>query len=157
MLTAWYKLYIIYHYWRGFYMFSSKHYTYLPISTKILLDEFNINKHFGVFARLNSWSLPGTWWSSFVSAVIIIIVHYHWCKFSICSYIHVYLLCVFQQEEIAQQFLLPERQAKVNQLLRAMVHVDNAPPSSSVTSTTTDEEETRYCICRSTDCSRFMM
>ncbi|XP_064606239.1 CXXC-type zinc finger protein 1-like [Liolophura sinensis] len=64
---------------------------------------------------------------------------------------------MLSQEEIAQQFLLPERQAKVNQLLRAMVHVDNAPPSSSVTSTTTDEEETRYCICRSTDCSRFMI
>ncbi|KAK3612011.1 hypothetical protein CHS0354_021686 [Potamilus streckersoni] len=44
-----------------------------------------------------------------------------------------------------QSFVLPERQAKVNQLIRAMEQVTNT------------DEEIRYCICRSTDGTRFMI
>lgn len=45
-----------------------------------------------------------------------------------------------EQETIAHKFLLPERQAKVNQLVNRM-----------------DDEGVIYCICRSSDCSRFMI
>lgn len=44
------------------------------------------------------------------------------------------------QGDIAQKFSLPERQVKVNQLVHRM-----------------DDEGVIYCICRSSDCSRFMI
>ncbi|KAK3103295.1 hypothetical protein FSP39_018289, partial [Pinctada imbricata] len=46
---------------------------------------------------------------------------------------------------------LPERQAKVNQLIRVIDHTDGGPGGMAVS---TDQV---YCICRSTDCSRFMI
>ncbi|OWF42331.1 CXXC-type zinc finger protein 1-like isoform X1 [Mizuhopecten yessoensis] len=49
---------------------------------------------------------------------------------------------------IANKFQLPERQAKVNQLIRRMDHTEG--PREHVA-------EAQYCICRSSDCSRFMI
>lgn len=46
-------------------------------------------------------------------------------------------LFVLQREEIAKQFLLPERQSKIDTLLR--------------------QDGQAYCICRSSDSSRFMI
>lgn len=43
----------------------------------------------------------------------------------------------FQKEEIAKQFLLPERQSKIDTLLK--------------------QDGQAYCICRSSDSSRFMI
>ncbi|KAK2144497.1 hypothetical protein LSH36_751g01049 [Paralvinella palmiformis] len=50
-----------------------------------------------------------------------------------------------QQEDIANKFLLPERKVKVNQLLKKM----DSPRGGS--------GEEVYCICRSSDCSTFMI
>ncbi|XP_005105514.1 CXXC-type zinc finger protein 1 isoform X2 [Aplysia californica] len=47
--------------------------------------------------------------------------------------------------EIAHKFVLPERQAKVNLLIKAMEQA------------TGDVGDTLYCICRSSDCERFMI
>lgn len=44
---------------------------------------------------------------------------------------------IFQREEIAKQFLLPERQSKIDTLLK--------------------QDGQAYCICRSSDSSRFMI
>nr|KAG5700836.1 hypothetical protein BaRGS_024222 [Batillaria attramentaria] len=49
------------------------------------------------------------------------------------------------KQQIAQQFVLPERQAKVNLLIKAMEQAAE------------DEEPQHYCICRSTDSDRFMI
>ncbi|XP_014676834.1 PREDICTED: CXXC-type zinc finger protein 1-like [Priapulus caudatus] len=49
------------------------------------------------------------------------------------------------KKDIAKQFALPERQAKVDQLVRNM-------PSQH-----TESNAIKYCICRSTDTSRFMI
>ncbi|XP_076469080.1 CXXC-type zinc finger protein 1-like isoform X1 [Babylonia areolata] len=51
------------------------------------------------------------------------------------------------KEQIAQQFMLPERQAKVNLLIKAMEQAAGD----------LDGEPQVYCICRSTDCDRFMI
>lgn len=51
------------------------------------------------------------------------------------------------KEQIAQQFVLPERQAKVNLLIKAMEQAAGD----------LDGEAQHYCICRSTDCDRFMI
>ena len=48
-----------------------------------------------------------------------------------------------QKKNINQQFALPERKAKVEQIVKTIENVDNP--------------DTRYCICRSTDGTRFMM
>ncbi|KAH3820685.1 hypothetical protein DPMN_122563 [Dreissena polymorpha] len=48
-----------------------------------------------------------------------------------------------QKKQISHQFSLPERKAKVNQLVKT---IDNV-----------DDPDTKYCICRSTDGTRFMM
>ena len=53
----------------------------------------------------------------------------------------------FQKEQIAQQFMLPERQAKVNLLIKAMEQAAGD----------LDGEPQFYCICRSSDSDRFMM
>lgn len=60
------------------------------------------------------------------------------------------------QGEIAHQFQLPERQAKVNQLIRTM---EQASGGAMTLAEEEEEEEVpmQYCVCRSTDCSRFMM
>jgi hypothetical protein len=51
-----------------------------------------------------------------------------------------FLMAFFQKEEIARQFQLPERKSKIATLLKQ------------------DEDENKqYCICRSSDSSRFMM
>lgn len=47
---------------------------------------------------------------------------------------------MFQQIDIVQKFLLPERQVKVNQLITRM-----------------EDDGVLYCICRSSDCTRFMI
>ncbi|KAL5013580.1 hypothetical protein ScPMuIL_007850 [Solemya velum] len=52
------------------------------------------------------------------------------------------------QEEIAQQFLLPERKAKVKQLIQVMEKSPNDGPP---------QDMEMYCICRSSDCDRFMI
>ena len=44
---------------------------------------------------------------------------------------------LFQKEEIARQFMLPERKSKIATLLK--------------------QDGQAYCICRSSDSSRFMM
>ncbi|XP_014790125.1 CXXC-type zinc finger protein 1 isoform X1 [Octopus bimaculoides] len=55
--------------------------------------------------------------------------------------------------EIAQQFQLPERQAKVNQLIKVMDQSSDDPSQLEE-----DEDSPAvYCICRTTDCSRFMI
>lgn len=48
-----------------------------------------------------------------------------------------YVLIALQKEEIAKQFTLPERKSKIATLLK--------------------QDGQAYCICRSSDCSRFMM
>ncbi|KAL4225956.1 CXXC-type zinc finger protein 1 [Mactra antiquata] len=48
-----------------------------------------------------------------------------------------------KKKQINDQFALPERKAKVNQLVKTIENVDNP--------------DTRYCICRSTDGTRFMI
>lgn len=54
------------------------------------------------------------------------------------SYSTNYLLYfIVQREEIAKQFLLPERQSKIDTLLK--------------------QDGQAYCICRSSDSSRFMI
>lgn len=61
-----------------------------------------------------------------------------------------------QTGEIAHQFQLPERQAKVNQLIRTM---EQASGGAMTLAEEEEEEEVpmQYCVCRSTDCSRFMI
>ncbi|KAK7102665.1 CXXC-type zinc finger protein 1-like [Littorina saxatilis] len=51
------------------------------------------------------------------------------------------------KEQIAQQFMLPERQAKVNLLIKAMEQAAGD----------LDGEPQPYCVCRSTDSDRFMI
>ena len=51
-----------------------------------------------------------------------------------------------KREEIAKEFDLPERQAKMNVLVKAMDHAADV-----------DGEPQYYCICRGTDSTRFMM
>jgi len=48
-----------------------------------------------------------------------------------------YSICCLQKEEIARQFMLPERKSKIATLLK--------------------QDGQAYCICRSSDSSRFMM
>ncbi|XP_045164491.1 CXXC-type zinc finger protein 1-like isoform X1 [Mercenaria mercenaria] len=48
-----------------------------------------------------------------------------------------------KKKQINQQFALPERKAKVDQLVKTIENTDNP--------------DTRYCICRSTDGTRFMI
>ena len=57
------------------------------------------------------------------------------------------VLSVLQKEQIAQRFMLPERQAKVNLLIKAMEQAAGD----------LDGEQQVYCICRTSDCDRFMM
>ena len=49
----------------------------------------------------------------------------------------IYSICNLQKEEIARQFMLPERKSKIATLLK--------------------QDGQAYCICRSSDSSRFMM
>ncbi|XP_025108087.1 CXXC-type zinc finger protein 1-like isoform X1 [Pomacea canaliculata] len=55
------------------------------------------------------------------------------------------------KEEIAQRFVLPERQAKVNLLIRAMEQAAGDIDGNEL------GDPQRYCICRSFDCERFMI
>ncbi|XP_041347203.1 CXXC-type zinc finger protein 1-like isoform X2 [Gigantopelta aegis] len=57
------------------------------------------------------------------------------------------------QDDIAHQFVLPERQAKLNLLIKAMemTSSDETAPQGA------KQGETIYCICRTTDCLRFMI
>lgn len=51
--------------------------------------------------------------------------------------LQIYIDIILQREEIAKQFLLPERQSKIDTLLK--------------------QDGQAYCICRSSDSSRFMI
>lgn len=60
---------------------------------------------------------------------------YFLCALSLCLCIK--LILTLQKEEIAKQFMLPERKSKIATLLK--------------------QDGQAYCICRSSDSSRFMM
>lgn len=67
------------------------------------------------------------------------------------------------QEDIASQFVLPERKSKINQLLSAIDEDTVKPkpkktPEKRPTGIKMDFSDSElYCICRSSDCSRFMI
>ncbi|CAH1784566.1 unnamed protein product [Owenia fusiformis] len=61
------------------------------------------------------------------------------------------------QEEIAKQFIMPERSSKVKTLMKS-IDVDKATGKSTVPEKSQDPNAPiQYCICRSTDGTRFMI
>lgn len=59
------------------------------------------------------------------------------CKFLYTNKVNHQFVPSFQKEEIAKEFDLPERKSKIATIMK--------------------QDGQAYCICRSSDCSRFMM